>query len=132
VKFLIVDDSPDNRYLVSRTLLRKFPAAAAAVECQTFAAAAKLLNSTAVDLIIAHRTPEFRGVALIQQLRTLCPTVPIIALSSMNQREAALAAGADRFYLTDEWLLIGAAAVELLAPETVRQDRVEPADQPST
>lgn len=117
MRFLIVDDNPDNRFLVSRTLLRKFPASGAAVECQTFVAAAKLLKSLPVDLIIAHRTPEFSVAEPIRELRALCPQTPIIALSSMNQQPDVLAAGADRFHLTDEWLLIGNAAVELLGPE---------------
>ena len=113
MKFLVVDDNPDNRFLVSKTLLRKFPNAAV-VECQTLETATTFLKQVKVDLVVAHRTPELGDRALIRELRSVHPTVPIIAISSIDRRAEVLAAGANRFHLSDEWLLIGNTAVELL------------------
>lgn len=113
VKFLVVDDNPDNRFLVSKTLLRKFPKAAV-VECQTLETALGFVRQVEIDLVVAHRTPEAGDCALIRELRNVSPTMPIIAISSIDRRTEVMAAGANRVHLTDEWLLIGSAAVELL------------------
>jgi DNA-binding response OmpR family regulator len=113
VQLLVIDDNPDNRFLLAKTLLRKFPNAAL-VECQSIETALNLLKSVSVDLVVAHRTHELAGVDLVRELRTAHATVPIIAVSGIDKRQAILAAGATRFHLLDEWLLIGNAAAELV------------------
>lgn len=116
MKFLLVDDNPDNRFLISKTLLRKFPGAAL-VECASPETAAELLEADDFDVILAHRTHDLAGIALIRELRRLAPEVPIIAISGIDRRFEALSAGASRFHLMDEWLLIGNTVQELVAPE---------------
>lgn len=117
MKFIIVDDNPDNRFLVAKTLLRKFPDAAV-VECQTLETAKTLLRTVNANLVVAHRTPEMGDCELIRELRTVNSAVPIIAISSIDRTSEVLAAGATRFHFTDEWLLIGNAALELLQAES--------------
>jgi CheY-like chemotaxis protein len=107
LRFLVIDDNPDGRFLVSKTLLRKFPNAVLS-ECQTAEAAFQLLNrGDEVSLITAHRTFELDGVSLVRELRARRPAVPILMLSGIDRREAALAAGANAFLTYDEWLMVG-------------------------
>lgn len=42
-------------------------------------------------------------------------SVPIVMVSGIDRTQPALAAGADRFLLYDEWLRIGTMVQELLA-----------------
>lgn len=113
VKFLIVDDNPDHCFFFSKTLRRKFPDAVL-IECQTVESAISTISNNNIDLIVAHRTPELRGADLIAALRKMDLAAPIIAVSSMGHGDDLLAAGASRFHLVDEWLLIGNAAADLL------------------
>lgn len=84
------------------------------VECHSLAMAEEPLRTSALDLVIAHRTTEVGGAELVREVRKRVPDVPMIAISSFDQRAETQAAGANRFCLTDEWLLIGSAAAELL------------------
>ena len=113
MKFLLVDDNPENRFLISKTLIRKFPNAVL-TECQSADVAVQLLQRETVTLIVAHRTAEVHGSDLVRLLREAAPTTPIIAVSSVDQSAAARAAGAARFQLLDQWLMLGQAAAEVL------------------
>jgi CheY-like chemotaxis protein len=113
VKLLIIDDEPDNLLLLSKTLLRKFPNAVL-VECRSAEAAVNILQTERVRLVIAHRAHEASGAELIRTLRNANAEVPIIAVSQSGQKDQALAAGATRFHLFEEWLMIGNAAAALL------------------
>lgn len=112
--FLIIDDNPDGRFLVAKTLLRKFPNGTIS-ECQTAEAAFRLLAHQAVSLIVSHRTFDFEGTALVRELRERAPETPILMTSGIDRREAALQAGADAFLTYDEWLMVGNRVAELLA-----------------
>lgn len=130
MKFLVVDDNSENRFLLSKTLLRHFPHAAL-IECQSVDTAVRLLRNETVDLIIAHRCAELLGAELIQALREVNEVVPIIAVSGVDRRQESLAAGATRFHSLDQWLLIGAVAAELLhlpRPNDVSTESVAPFD----
>lgn len=113
MNFLIIDDNPDNRFLVAKTLLRKFPEAAV-VECQLLAVAKRILCTQAVDLVVAHRTADALETELVQALRELHATVPIIAVSAIDRETDMIGAGANAFQLTDQWLLIGRTAERLI------------------
>jgi response regulator RpfG family c-di-GMP phosphodiesterase len=113
VKFLIIDDNPDNRFLLTKTLLRKYPAAAL-VECQSIDTAMRVLKNEAIDLIVAHRATEVGGADLVREVRRVNTTTPLIAVSGVNRCRETLAAGANRFQLLDEWLMVGHVAAQLL------------------
>lgn len=113
VRFLVVDDNTDGRFLVSKTLLRKFPNAIM-VECQTADAAFRALKAEAVSLIITHRTFELDGASLVKEFRERAPHVPILMMSGIDRRAAALEAGANRFLMNDEWLMVGNVVAEML------------------
>src|SRR5688572_26067407 len=53
-KFLIVDDNPDSRFLLVKTLLRKFPQAVLK-ETQDGESSVALARSEPLDAIVVHR-----------------------------------------------------------------------------
>ena len=114
LKFLVIDDNADSRFLLVKTLLRKFPSAVIH-ECQSSAAALGMAKTTDLNAIISHRTTETAGISLLRELRQINPHVPMVMVSGVDRRELALAAGADRFLLYDEWLRIGTIVEELIA-----------------
>lgn len=113
-KFLVIDDNTDSRFLLVKTLLRKFPAATIH-ECQSSASALSMAKTTDLSAIVSHRTTETAGIALLRELRAINPHVPMVMVSGIDRNELALAAGADRFILFDEWLRIGTVVEELIA-----------------
>lgn len=116
-EFLVIDDNRDSRFLLSKTLLRKFPEAVLH-ECETSAAAREAVRTLPLSAIISHRTSDTPGLELLLELRALNRNVPIVMVSGMDRQAAALAAGADRFFLYDEWLRIGTVVDDLVSAST--------------
>ncbi len=115
--FLVIDDNPDSRFLLVKTLLRKFPSAVVQ-ECQSGESAIEFARREDMTAIITHRATEMSGLALLRQLREANASVPIVMVSSIDRRSAALAAGASAFLLYDEWLRIGTIVAELIGPKS--------------
>jgi DNA-binding NtrC family response regulator len=113
-EFLVIDDNSDSRFLLAKTLLRKFPAAILH-ECESTAAALAVARARPLAAIISHRTSDTPGIELLGQLRALSPGVPIVMVSGIDRAGAARAAGADQFFLYDEWLRIGTVVQDLMA-----------------
>lgn len=113
-KFLIVDDNSDSRFLLVKTLLRKFPQAVLQ-ECQDGDAAIAIARMEKLDAIIAHRAAEVDGLTLIRMLRQTNPKVPIVMVSGLDRSQEAMAAGATCFLSYDAWLRIGTVVAELLS-----------------
>lgn len=116
-KFLVIDDNADSRFLLVKTLLRKFPSSVIH-ECQSSSAALVMAKSTDLTAIVSHRTAETDGISLLRELRSVNPSVPLVMVSGVDRQDLALAAGADRFLLYDEWLRIGTVVDELIAVKT--------------
>lgn len=114
LRFLVVDHHPDSRFLLVKTLQRKFPNARIE-EAEDGEDAIARVGSTRFDTIVTHRTREFLGIELVGKLREKDNQVPIVMVSGIERTEPALAAGADGFLLYDEWLLIGTMVQQLLA-----------------
>lgn len=114
--FLVIDDNPDSRFLLVKTLLRKFPCSIVH-ECRDSTAALLVVRTTPhLAAIVAHRTADVEGLALLPLLRRVNPTVPIVYVSGVDRAVAALAAGATRYLNFDEWLRIGTVVSDLLPP----------------
>lgn len=111
--FLIVDDNPDGRSLLNRTLLRKYPQASI-TECQDGETAAATASQLKFDAILAHRAGEMDQESLITALRAVAPDTVIVALSGFDRSATALAAGATTFLNYDKWLLVGTVVEEEL------------------
>lgn len=114
-KFLIIDDNSDSRFLLVKTLLRKFPQSVLQ-ECQDAEAAVALAKSEKLDAIVAHRAAEVDGLTLIRMLRHANPLVPLVMVSGFDRSKEAVAAGATCFLSYDAWLRIGTVVADLLNP----------------
>lgn len=113
LRFLVVDHHKDSRFLLVKCLLRKFPQAQI-FEAEEGEAAIDIVRLRDVDAIVTHRTREYFGTELVEKFRAVSENVPIVMVSGIERTAPALAAGADRFMLYDEWLRIGTLVKELL------------------
>lgn len=113
-RFLIVDDHADSRFLLVKTLFRKFPTAVFH-ECASSEPAIEIAGREQLAAIVTHRAADLGGTPLVRRLRQANSHVPIIMVSSVDQREAALAEGATDFLHYDEWLRIGTLVESRLA-----------------
>lgn len=105
-KFLVVDFHAESRFLLVKTLVRKFPDAEIVEEDDADRALA-LARGGELSAIVTHRTFEIEGIELVRQFRAANHRVPIIMVSGIDREAPALAAGADSFLPYDEWLRIG-------------------------
>jgi CheY-like chemotaxis protein len=116
-KFLIVDDNADGRFLLAKTLLRRFPQALVH-ECQDLEAALEIVRHWPVEnpnaVAIAHRAGVVDGRELCAALRREHATVPIIWVSGIDRTREIASVGATRFLPYDAWLTIGNEVDELL------------------
>lgn len=112
-KFLVIDDNPDGRALLARTLRRKYPHASITEtgESGTAIGAAAAEKWTA---IVAHRAGEMDGEALVRALRSVAPDTAILAVSGIDRTQVMKAAGATGFLLYDAWLMAGNAVEKLI------------------
>ncbi len=123
LKFLVIDDNADSRFLLVKTLLRKFPTAVIH-ECQSSEAALEMAKTEDIAAIVSHRTTETAGITLLREIREINPHVPIVMVSGIDRTELAIAAGADRFLLYDEWLRVGTLVDELMVARSRFSDRL--------
>ncbi len=113
-KFLIVDDNAENRFFITKTLLRKYPQATLQ-ECQDSVPAKIAAELERLTAIIVHRSSDMEGIELIRSLRHVNRTIPIVMVSGRETYPEVLEAGADAFLNYDAWLRIGTVVEELLA-----------------
>lgn len=114
-RFLVIDVNSDSRFLLVKTLLRKFPRSVIE-ECQDADSAVAFAGTTPLDAIVTHRSLEVDGITLVRLLRAASPTVPIVMVSGSDRSREALEAGANRFLSYEEWLRIGTVVLETLSP----------------
>lgn len=117
--FVIVDDVDENRYLLAKTLLRKFPQSVI-VECQESASALAAVQRDNPTAIIVHRSYDCDGPSIIRILRKVKPDTPIIMVSGRESCPEAIEAGANAFLNYDAWLRIGTVVEEVLSPHYVK------------
>src|SRR3954471_14595365 len=102
---MLVEDNLDNRFLVSKTLRRKFPNALI-VECSDSDDAIANLNAHQIAAIVLHRASDADALPMVEMLRKKTQA-PIIVMSGVDRSEDVLAAGAAGFLSYDAWLNIG-------------------------
>jgi DNA-binding NtrC family response regulator len=112
-KFLIIDDNADSRFLLTKTLMRKFPTALV-IECADTGTALVAAENENPAAIVVHRTSEMGGVQLIPLLRHANRKAPIVMVSGIDRTTEAIEAGANYFLNYDEWLRIGSVVAGLL------------------
>ncbi len=112
-KIIVIDDNPDSRFLLTRTLIRKFPLVLI-VECASAVTAVSLAQQEPIDAIVLHRSSEMPGVELVRELRAVNSRVPIIMVSGIDRAIESREAGADCFLNYDEWLRVGTVVADML------------------
>lgn len=112
-KFLVIDDNADSRFLLTKTLMRKFPAALV-IECANTDTSLLAAEYERPAAIIVHRTNETGGLQLIPQLRRANGKAPIVMVSGIDRTAEAIEAGASYFLNYDEWLRIGSVVGGLM------------------
>jgi CheY-like chemotaxis protein len=114
VTFLVVDFHAESRYLLVKTLLRKFPNAIIH-EVDDAEEAVGRVRGGEITAVITHRTFDVEGLALVREFRAADPVIPIVMVSGIDREEAALAAGANRFLHYDQWLRLGTVIESVLS-----------------
>lgn len=120
--FLVVDFQRESRFLLVKTLARKFPGAVIR-ECEDAEQAVQMARTQDVACVVTHRTFETTGADLVRQLREVDPTVPIVMVSGLDRRSEALDAGATSFLNYDEWLRIGTVVEGHMATRDAEEER---------
>lgn len=115
-RFLVIDENTDSRFLLVKTLMRKFPRAVVQ-ECQSGDTASSIAATDKLSAIILHRAVEYDGLTLIGVLRRVNATVPIVMVSGIDRSSEAIAAGATDFLKYDEWLRIGTVVSAAISPK---------------
>jgi DNA-binding response OmpR family regulator len=114
-----VDYHAETRYLLAKTLLRKFPDAVIR-ECDELEAAKEIVQKEPLSAIVCHRTFDVSNIEVVRELRAADSEVPIIMVSGIDREESGLAVGATAFLSLGEWLRIGTVVEQHLAPRTER------------
>lgn len=114
--FLVIDFHAESRFLLVRTLLRKFPGAVIH-ESDDAEKALEIVRALDLRAVITHRTYDVQGIDLVKLLRDADPQVPIVMVSGMDREQAALDAGANAFVNYDEWLRLGGIVDTVLLDE---------------
>ncbi|MBA4136640.1 MAG: hypothetical protein C0518_04920 [Opitutus sp.] len=110
---MIYAHSADERLLYARTLRRNFPqvqVAEVAGPTQALLAA----EGERFDAAVIHFNNSPEAVELLGSLRRQHPDLPIVAVSGVDRTARATAAGATKFVLAQEWLMLGKHLAELL------------------
>jgi CheY-like chemotaxis protein len=113
LRFVVVDDNADTRFIVVRSLTKTFPGAIVQ-ESWDSQSALDYASAAGVTAVIVHRTTEMTGIYFVQALRKQNPNVPILMMSGIDRSHAALAAGANRFLAFDLWQQVGMVMAEML------------------
>lgn len=113
--FVVIDFHAESRFLLVKTLRRKFPAAVIH-ESDDAEKAIEIARAVNLAAIVTHRTFEMEGIELVRRLRDADPRVPIVMVSGIDREAAALAAGASGFLHYDQWLRIGSVVEAHMRP----------------
>ena len=128
LKFLVVDFHAESRFLLVKTLLRKFPGARIFEE-EEAERALEVVRTQKLSAVITHRTFEVSGADLVRMFRECDANLAIIMVSGMDRAESARDAGADTFLHYDEWLMIGSVVESHLAAKGIVTKNESPHDR---
>lgn len=112
-KILVVDDDDHTRFLLTKTLLRRFPQLVM-LECIQGSSALTTVAFEQLDLVIVRRGEDMSGLDLVGSLRRVAPALPSILVTAGDRMEA-IAAGATRCLNVEDWLQVGLIASDLVS-----------------
>lgn len=112
-KILVVDDDDHSRFLLTKTLLRRFPQLVM-LECIQCSSAVTTATFEQLDLVVVHRAEDMGGLEVVRALRRVVPALPLLLISAIDQADA-IAAGATRSLGAGERLQVALVASAILA-----------------
>ena len=124
-RLLVVDFHAESRFLLVKTLLRKFPGATIH-ECEEVESGLELVRTCALSAVVAHRTFDVSGAEVVRRYRAVDLNVPIIMVSGMDRRGEALEAGATSFLSYEEWLRIGSVVEAHMHEADLKGGTIDP------
>ena len=113
LELLVVDFQAESRFLLVKTLRRKFPDAVI-YETDDVETATQHVRSGNVTAAVTHRTFDVDGAEIVRRLRGLNPELIIVMVSGMDRSDAAVSAGATCFLPYEQWLRVGSLVEEHL------------------
>jgi DNA-binding NarL/FixJ family response regulator len=113
MRLFVFAHSANERLLYARTLAQAFPQASIA-EFGSTASALLAAQAAMPDAALVHFNNSPETVEVIASLRRQCPRLPILAISGVDRTSRALATGATRFMLAQDWRLLGQHISELV------------------
>jgi CheY-like chemotaxis protein len=100
-RFLLVDDLAENRLLITKTILKRFPNAVVH-ECQDAATAVAFATHEHLSAVVAHRTAEIDGETLAAMIHRGNAAIPIVLISGRPSQTTPLI-GVMAVIGWDEW-----------------------------
>jgi CheY-like chemotaxis protein len=100
-RFLLVDDVAENRLLITKTILKRFPNAVVH-ECQDAATAVAVAAHEHPSAVVAHRTAEVDGATLAAMIHRGNAAIPIVVMSGRPTQKTTLL-GVMAVIGWDEW-----------------------------
>ena len=128
-EFLIVDDHLDNRFLLTKTLIRKYPTALVQ-ECQDSQAALTAVSRDTLTAAIVHCAADMPGTELIELMRNANLLLPILYVSAEDNRNKGFRAGATAFLIYDAWLRVGTVVEDMLRVVKTTPPFADPTNAP--
>lgn len=113
-RFLLVDNVAENRFLLSKALLKAFPDAVVS-ECQDTSTAIALISGESCSVIVVHQARDLDGSTFIDLVRRYVPRAPIVLISEEPTPPGSSQGAANRVVSWDAWQSIGSVCGELIA-----------------
>lgn len=112
-KILVVGDDDHTRFLIAKTLLRRFPQVVL-LECIKGSSAVTTATFEPLDLVVVHRADDMSGLDIVRALRRVLPGLPLVLIGAEDRMDA-LAAGATRCLSKEDWMQAGSIASEIIS-----------------
>jgi CheY-like chemotaxis protein len=113
-RFLLVDDVAENRFLISKALLKAF-SDAVVLECQDSSTAMAVICHENCSIVIIHRAQDLDGASFIDVLRRYCPRMPVVLISEELPVPEAVKSGASAVVSWNAWQTIGSVCADIIA-----------------
>lgn len=92
-KILLIEDNPDDAFILQRTLQRTAPDQFDLIHVGWLGEALLKLRDEPVDLILADLSlPDGQGLEVVEQIRHLSPDIPVVVLTGNNDETLGLKA----------------------------------------
>lgn len=113
-RFLLVDDVAENRFLISKALLKTFPDCVV-LECQDSSTAVAIIANERCSAVVVHRSRDLDGHTFIDLVRRCCPEASIVFVSEDSPLPDPERVGATRVLSWDSWQKVGPLCAEVIA-----------------